>query len=115
MALPKLKRFESIFDGIARAQEAQDPPRPQDVDDQWPKKDRDYHIIRVGAVKPVPSGWLYSYTTRTNFTRARIVHYLSQYMAGALHPQAGITNGIFIQWYLYPGPKPAKRWGEVCP
>jgi hypothetical protein len=69
-----------------------------------------YYLVRVKAGEVAPSGWLARARTKTYFTPARIEDYLN------IFREAGKAQHVYVgSWYMYPGMKPDKKWGPVCP
>lgn len=68
-----------------------------------------YHLVRMKGDETAPAGWLLRGRTKAYFSDARIEEALG-------NPRPGNAQRIYIVcWYMYPGPKPDKKWGPVCP
>jgi hypothetical protein len=73
------------------------------------KVDTRYHLMRVKQGEVAPAGWLSRARTKAYFSDAKIEYALT-------NPMPGKAQHTYIaSWYMYPGPKPDKKWGPVCP
>lgn len=68
----------------------------------------DYHVVRYKGHTTIPKGWVMRRSSRNAIT--------AEYVQVALRqgPQEAYVVSS-AQWAVFPGPKPDKRWGPVCP
>lgn len=89
--------------------------KTKETNDAWPVKDKDYYVLRVKRGQKIFKGWLtHDYSP---LTRGQIILNLGEFAAGIKKPQGnGNEVAMFESRYvLYPGPRPDKKWGPICP
>lgn len=79
-------------------------------DAQYPVEGKDYYIERVKVGDTAMSGWVGRYRKKSSFTRDNILTCLK-----TVQPREKLYNPWYVHYFLYPGPKPDKKWGPVCP
>lgn len=75
---------------------------------EFPVENVDYYVQRYLAYTPIMSGYI-TYTTVNKPTKAVILKALAD-----PQPKKGVVFP-FKAYMVYPGPKPDKKWGKVCP
>lgn len=78
--------------------------------EEWPVENKDYYVVRVHQGKTAAPGWVFRASTRSGLTKERLIIALSNPKLGALAHMP-----YYGMWYVYPGAKPNKKWGPVCP
>lgn len=94
----------------------------------WPVEDVDYHLVRLKRGVPAYSGYLAVYQKRSSITREVMAELLTDYEADKNKPAAEDDGWLFTTkpkkggkvypvgvWLIYPGRRPDKKWGPICP
>lgn len=81
---------------------------------EWPVENVDYHLVRYKKTDRINAGWLFNAYTRRELSKTTIISVFQQYKNGNRKAQQAMPC-LWTGWYVYPGPKPDKKWGPVCP
>ena len=75
----------------------------------------DYYIVCYKAGDLVPRGWLQRRETKSGFTREVVSSLLVAAERRIINPCPDNKPAVNRRYYLYPGQRPDKKWGPVCP
>lgn len=73
----------------------------------------EYHTVRVKRGGVAFSGWL-THSPNHVYIKQHAAELIAAWKRGALLTQPAMSM-YSNTWVLYPGPKPNKKWGPVCP
>lgn len=82
----------------------------------WPVENKDYYLVRIPVGRKIPRGYLTTYQTKEEASKY-VLALMTGYKQGSHVPQKQDGRGPYYQsvYAVYPGVKPDKKWGPVCP
>lgn len=88
--------------------------RAKVMDEVYPVENKDYYVVRLDANDMCSPGWIMQSMYRSNISKDEAKRALDGLKAGHrnLQPSRSFWKRT---WIVYPGERPNKKWGKVCP